>query len=75
VKLQTALPELIGDLKRFGVLADRIEGFAETQGVKYRPGTSDWVVLPWAEDFTSSARTVRGNGADARLWWRFSVQT
>ena len=51
MKVQTALPELVGDLKRFGALADRIEGFVEAQVAKHRPGVSDWVVLPWADGF------------------------
>jgi hypothetical protein len=51
VNLQTALPELIGDLTRFGVLADRIEDFVDTQAAQYRPAASDWIVLPWTAGF------------------------
>lgn len=51
MNVRTVVPELIGDLNRFGVFADRIEGLVETQVVRYRSGTSDWIVLPWADGF------------------------
>jgi hypothetical protein len=51
VSLQTALPELVGDLKRFGPFADRIDGLVEAQVAKFRAGSSDWIVLPWTDGF------------------------
>jgi hypothetical protein len=51
VNLQAAKPELIGDLTRFGALADRIEGLVDAQVARYRPGASDWIVLPWTDGF------------------------
>jgi hypothetical protein len=51
VNLQSAVPELIGDLSRFGSLADRIEGLVDAQVDRYRPGASDWIALPWATGF------------------------
>jgi hypothetical protein len=51
VNVQTALPELVGDLARFRALADRIEGLVEAEVARYRPGASDWIVLPWTDGF------------------------
>lgn len=51
MNLQTALPELVGDLTRFGSLADRIEEFVDAQAARYRPAASDWIVLPWTAGF------------------------
>jgi hypothetical protein len=51
VNVQTALPELVGELRRFGALADRIDGFVEMQVARYRPRASDWIVLPWTDGF------------------------
>jgi hypothetical protein len=49
--MQAALPELIGDLTRFRALADRIQGLVEAQVARYRPHSSDWIVLPWTDGF------------------------
>ena len=49
--LDDALPELIGDLSRFGPLADRVQGLVDAQVARYRPHSSDWIVLPWTDRF------------------------
>lgn len=51
MNVAAALPELIGDLSRFGARADRVEGLVESQIARYRPGLSDWLVLPWTGGF------------------------
>jgi hypothetical protein len=51
VNLLEAIPQLVGDLRRFDSLADRVEGLIESQVARYRPQTSDWLVIPWTSDF------------------------
>lgn len=60
MNLQTALPDLVGDLARFGVLADRIEGLVDAQVARYMPAASDWLVLPWSDGFYLFSEDTEG---------------
>lgn len=51
MKIETAIGDLVGDLSRFDDLADRVEGLIENQVARYRPGVSDWLVVPWVGGF------------------------
>lgn len=51
MRIQTALPDLIGDIGRFGVFAERVEGLIESQLARFRTGVSEWLVLPWTSGF------------------------
>lgn len=51
MSIQAALPDLVGDISRFGNLADRVDGLVDTQGARFRPGKSEWLVLPWTNGF------------------------
>lgn len=46
-----AVAEIVGDVTRFGSLADRVEGVIEAQRRRYRLNASDWIVLPWSDGF------------------------
>ncbi len=46
-----AARELVGDLSRFGPLEDRVEGLIDLQTARYRPESSDWLVVPWTGGF------------------------
>lgn len=50
MRIAEAIPELVGDVGRYGALADRVEGFIEFQVERYAPRVSDWIVLPWKAD-------------------------
>ena len=51
MKVSDAVPALIGDISRFGELADRVEGLIETQLHRLEAGTAQWVILPWENGF------------------------
>ena len=55
-----ALPGLLGDLDRFRPLSDRVEGLVDTQVARYRPKTSEWLVLPWAKGFYLFSEDMEG---------------
>ncbi|WP_268952916.1 protein DpdD [Mycolicibacterium phocaicum] len=55
-----ALVELVGDLSRFGHRTDRIEGLIESQTSRYRPNTSDWIILPWRDGFYLFSEDTEG---------------
>lgn len=50
MNIADAIPELVGDVGRYGALADRVEGFIEFQVDRYTPHVSEWIVLPWKAD-------------------------
>lgn len=58
--IRLAIYELSGDLARFGGLADRVEGLTESQMSRYRPNTSDWLVLPWRDGFYLFSEDTEG---------------
>jgi hypothetical protein len=60
VSVADAISELIGDLDRFRVLSDRVEGLVEAQVARYRPKTSDWLVVPWANGFYLFSEDMEG---------------
>jgi hypothetical protein len=45
------IEQLVGDLGRFGQLADRVQGLVDVQVQRYRPHSSDWIVLPREKGF------------------------
>ena len=51
MKVSDAVPALIGDISRFGELADRVEGLVETQVNRLEAVTAQWVILPWENGF------------------------
>lgn len=58
--IETAVPQLVGDISRFGTRADRIEGLIESQTSRYRPNSSDWLVLPWTDGFYLFSEDTEG---------------
>lgn len=60
MNLEAALRELVGDISRFGARADRIEGLIESQTSRYRPNSSDWLVLPWSDGFYLFSEDTEG---------------
>ena len=51
MRIDAALADLVGDISRFGVFADRVEGLIESQVARFRPEASEWLVLPWTNGF------------------------
>ena len=51
MNLAEALPYLVGDYGRFGRYAERVEALVELQVADFRPGTGQWLVLPWIDGF------------------------
>jgi len=51
LKVSEAIPALVGDVSKFGDLADRIEGLIETQVPRFRSGPEEWIILPWGDSF------------------------
>lgn len=60
MNLLAALPALVGEVSRFGPRSDRIEGLIESQTSRYRPNSSDWIVLPWNEGFYLFSEDTEG---------------
>jgi len=60
VNLQTALPSLIGDLGRFGPMAERVEILIDMQLAGITGKTGEWVVLPWIDGFYLLSRDPEG---------------
>jgi len=60
VNIADAIPALIGDLKRFRPLSDRVEGLVEAQVARYSPKTSDWIVVPWTNGFYLFSEDMEG---------------
>ena len=60
MNVATAIPDLIGDLDRFRPLSDRVEGLVDAQVARYRPNTSDWLVVPWANGFYLFSEDMEG---------------
>ncbi|MFM8856495.1 MAG: protein DpdD, partial [Actinomycetota bacterium] len=55
-----AIPGLVGDFNRFQPLSDRVEGFVDAQVKRFRPKTSDWLVLPWTDGFYLFSEDMEG---------------
>lgn len=60
MNLQTALPSLIGDLGRFGPMAERVEILIDMQLARITGKTGEWVVLPWIDGFYLLSRDPEG---------------
>lgn len=60
MSLESALPSLVGEISRFGEFADRVEGLIESQTARYRPNSSDWLVLPWGNGFCLFSEDTEG---------------
>lgn len=51
MSVPAAVPDLVGDLSRFGDMADRVELVVETQVARFRSGAREWLILPWSGGF------------------------
>jgi hypothetical protein len=60
MNIEAVLRELVGDISRFGTRADRVEGLVESQRSRYRPNSSDWLVLPWSDGFYLFSEDTEG---------------
>lgn len=49
--IDTSLSEIVGDIARFGGLADRVEEFIESQTSRFHFGQGEWLILPWVDSF------------------------
>ena len=77
MKVSDAVPALIGDISRFGELADRVEGLVETQVNRLEAVTAQWVILPWENGFYLFSENSEGQrqgrevtqASSGRAWW------
>lgn len=60
MKVSEAIPALVGNVARFGGLADRVEGLIETQVSRFRSGTEEWIILPWGDSYYLLSETSEG---------------
>ena len=58
--IEAAVPELVGESRDSGRERDRIEGLIESQTSRYRPNSSDWLVLPWKDGFYLFSEDTEG---------------
>ncbi len=55
-----AIAGLIGNLDRFQPLSDRVEGLVDAQVKRFRPNSSDWLVVPWTNGFYLFSEELEG---------------
>ena len=60
MNVSAAIPTLVGDLERFSPLSDRVEGLVDAQVERFRPKSSDWIVVPWTNGFYLFSEDVEG---------------